>query len=309
MGFHDHDHSHEHGVGSANRRRLLIAIVIIAAVLVAEVVGAIVSGSLALLADAGHMLSDLIALVIALVATVVAERPASEKRTFGHRRVEVFAAFVNAGLLAAVVIGVAVEALSRLFAAEGSGVDATPMLLVAILGAAANVIALLVLRAGAKSTINMRAAYLEVLGDLVGSIAVIVSAVVILVTGFTAADAIASLLIVVLILPRVFAILRDVVAVLGQEVPRGTDVTLIREHVLAAPGVVDVHDVHVWAVTPGQNVFSAHVVVEDVVLAEGRASALLTSLDACLADHFDVEHSTFQLEPREHAEREPRQHP
>lgn len=308
MGFHDHDH-HDHGVGNANRRRLAIAIAIIATVLVVEVIGAAVSGSLALLADAGHMLSDLIALVIALVATAVAARPASSRRTFGHRRVEVFAAFVNAGLLAAVIISIAVEAVARLVSDEPLEVQATPMLIVAVVGALANVAALLVLRGGASSTINMRAAYLEVLGDLVGSIAVIVSSVVILATGFMPADAIASLLIVVLILPRVAVILRDVVAVLGQEVPRGTDVALIREHVLAAPGVVDVHDVHVWAVTPGQNVFSAHVVVEDAVLAGGGASALLASLDSCLAEHFDVEHSTFQLEPKEHADREPMQHP
>lgn len=307
MGF--HDHSHDHGVASANRRRLVIAIVIIAVVLVVEALGAVLSGSLALLADAGHMLSDLVALVIALVATVVAGRPPSARRTFGHRRAEVFAAFVNAGLLAAIVVAIAVEAISRLLTEEPTHVDAAPMLIVAVVGALANLAALLVLRGGAKSTINMRAAYLEVLGDLVGSIAVIASAIVILATGFGPADAIASLLIVVLILPRVFVILRDVVAVLGQEVPRGTDVALIREHVLAAPGVVDVHDVHVWAVTPGQNVFSAHVVVEDAVLQQGRASALLTHLDGCLAEHFDVEHSTFQLEPREHADREPMQHP
>ena len=307
MGFHDHDH-HDHAAGAANRRRLVIAIVIIASVLVVEVIGAVLSGSLALLADAGHMLSDLIALVIALVATVIAARPPSERRTFGHRRVEVFAAFVNAGLLAAVVISVAVEAVSRLGAPSGQ-VQALPMLVVAIVGALANVAALLVLRGGAASSINMRAAYLEVLGDLAGSIAVIASSIVILATGFMPADAIASLLIVALILPRVFIILRDVVAVLGQEVPRGTDVTLIREHVLATPGVLDVHDVHVWSVTPGQNVFSAHVVVDDAVLKGGGASALLIRLDACLADHFDVEHSTFQLEPPEHAAQEPLQHP
>lgn len=308
MGFHDHG-GHDHGVSTANRRRLVIAIVIISVVLVVEVIGAAVSGSLALLADAGHMLSDLVALVIALVATVVAARPPSARRTFGHRRVEVFAAFINAGLLAAVITAVAVEAVRRLAAGEAAEVQAVPMLVVAVIGALANVAALLVLRGGANSTINMRAAYLEVLGDLVGSIAVIASSIVILASGFEAADAIASLVIVALILPRVFIIIRDVIAVLAQEVPRGTDVTLIREHVLGVPGVLDVHDVHVWALTPGQNVFTAHVVVEDAVLQEGRASALLTSLDECLAEHFDVEHSTFQLEPQDHAESEPLQHP
>lgn len=308
MGFHDHDH-HDHGVGITNRRRLVIAIAIIALVLVVEVIGAAVSGSLALLADAGHMLSDLVALVIALIATAVAARPASSRRTFGHRRVEVFAAFVNAGILAVVIISISVEAVSRLLSDERVEVQAVPMLIVAVVGALANVAALLVLRGGASSTINMRAAYLEVLGDLVGSIAVIVSSIVILLTGFVPADAIASILIVVLILPRIIVILRDVLAVLGQEVPKGTDVALIREHVLARPGVVDVHDVHVWAVTPGQNIFSAHVVVRDDLLAAGGSSELLAALNACLAEHFDVEHSTFQLEPQSHADSEPLQHP
>lgn len=305
-----HNHDHSHGAGITDRRRLVIAIAIVAVVLVVEAVGAWLSGSLSLLADAGHMFSDLTGLVIALIATVIAARPASAHRTFGHRRVEVFAAFLNAVILTAVVVYVLVEAVSRFIESEPTTVQGVPMLIVATIGALANAAALLVLRGGAKSTINMRAAYLEVFGDLVGSVVVIISAIVILTTGFELADAIASLVIAALILPRVFALLRDVVAVLSQGVPRGTDVALIREHVLSKPGVVDVHDVHVWSVTPGQNVFSAHVVVEDSVFSSGvEASALLASLNDCLADHFDVEHSTFQLEPQAHADKEPQQHP
>jgi cobalt-zinc-cadmium efflux system protein len=301
------DHGHDHGAGAANRRRLGIAIAIVSAVLVVEVLGALLSGSLALFADAGHMLSDLTGLIVALVATVMAARPATDAQTFGHRRTEVFAAFVNAAILIVVVVSVAIEAIRRLVE-PSSGVQGGLMLAVAIVGSVANTAALLVLRGGARDSINMRGAYLEVLGDLVGSVAVAIGAVVILFTGFQRADAIASLAIAVLILPRAMSLLRDVVRVLSQSTPRGTDVSLIRQHVLGTAGVISVHDVHVWSITPGSNVFSAHVVVEPRVFREGRADALLDALSSCLADHFDVAHSTFQLEPAEHAEHEVEQH-
>lgn len=291
-----------------NRRRLAVAIAIIGTFLVVEVVGALISGSLSLLADAGHMLSDVTGLVIALIATLVAGRAPSETQTFGHRRVEVFAALLNATILLIVVGSVVVEAVRRLIATESAEVHTTPMLIVAAVGLVANLAALLVLRGGAADSINMRGAYLEVLGDLIGSIAVIIAGVVIMLTGFTLADVFASLFIAVLIVPRAVILLRDVIRVLSQAAPRGTDVALIREHVLSNPGVVDVHDVHVWSLTPGQNVFSAHVVVEASVFSRGETSALLEALNGCLADHFDVEHSTFQLEPVEHAATEPTQH-
>lgn len=290
-----------------NRTRLRIAIAIVSVVLVAEAAGALLSGSLALFADAGHMLSDLIGLVVALVAWHLAARPATDTRTFGHRRTEVLAALVNAAILIVVVVAVAAEAVGRLIAPPAA-VDARLMLLVAVVGAVANTAALLTLRGGAKDSINMRGAYLEVLGDLVGSIAVVIAAIVIMTTGFEPADGIASLLIAALILPRAVSLLRDVLRVLSQAVPRGTDVEVIREHVLATPGVVSVHDVHVWSITPGSNVFSAHVVVEGRVFANRQTDRMLDELSSCLADHFDVEHSTFQLEPAEHAEHETQQH-
>jgi cobalt-zinc-cadmium efflux system protein len=304
---HDNGHGHEHAVNLANRSRLLVAIAIVSVVLIVEVVGAALSGSLALFADAGHMLSDLTGLIVALVATVMAARPATDRHTFGSRRAEVFAAFINGAILLAVVVVVTVEAVRRLVE-PAPGVQATLMLAVAVIGAVANTAALLVLRGGAKDSINMRGAYLEVLGDLVGSIAVAIAAVIILLTGFDRADAIASLAIAVLILPRAASLLRDVLRVLSQGTPKGTDVTLIREHVLGTAGVVSVHDVHVWSIAPGSNVFSAHVVVEPRVFMEGRADELLDALSACLAEHFDVEHSTFQLEPAEHARHEVEQH-
>jgi cobalt-zinc-cadmium efflux system protein len=305
---HDHQggHSHDHA-GQANRKRLGIAIAIVATVLIVEVVGAYFSGSIALFADAGHMFSDLSGLIVALVATVVAARPATDRQTFGHRRAEVFGALINAGILLVVVVVIGIEAVQRLIE-PGDAVQGSLMLVVAIVGAIANAAALLVLRGGAGDSINMRGAYLEVLGDLVGSIAVAIAAVVILLTGFERADAIASIVIVVLILPRALVLLRDVVRVLSQAAPRGTDIAMIREHVLRTPGTISVHDVHVWSITPGSDVFSAHVVVEPSVFKEGRADTLLDSLSSCLSEHFDVEHSTFQLEPAEHAEHEVTQH-
>ena len=312
MGTSHSGHGHSHGLdrenNRANRSRLLITIGIIGTVFVIEVVGAILSGSLALLADAGHMLSDLTGLVVALTATVIAARPATDTQTFGHRRAEVFGAMINGLILVAVVIFIAVEALTRLLEPTVALVQAPLMLAVAVIGAVANTAGLLVLRGGAKDSINMRGAYLEVLGDLIGSVAVIIAAVVILLTGFARADALASLAIAALIIPRAFSLLSDVARVLSQATPRGTDIALIREHVLSKPGVVSVHDVHVWSITSGANVFSAHVVVESAIFSESRTDELLDALSSCLADHFDVEHSTFQLEPEEHADHEVEQH-
>lgn len=303
-----HSHDHDHAAGVTNRARLLIAIGIVTVFLVVEVVGAILSDSLALLADSGHMLSDLLGLIVALIAIGIAARPASDRQTFGYQRAEVFGALINGVLLAAIAIFVAVEGISRLVTPGDTEVASLPMFVVAIVGLGANIASALVLRGGAADSINMRGAYLEVLGDMFGSIAAIVAAIVILTTGFAGADAIASLVIAALIVPRAFSLLRDVVRVLSESTPPGTDVEQIRQHILGAAGVVDVHDVHVWAITSGAPVFSAHVVVEAEAFASGRTGALLDELSGCLAGHFDVAHSTFQLEPAEHAAHEEQFH-
>jgi cobalt-zinc-cadmium efflux system protein len=300
-------HGHSHGSG-ANRSRLTIAIAIVATVLVVEVIGAFFTGSLSLFADAGHMLSDLIGLVIALIATIVAARPANDRHSYGYQRAEVFGALANSLILIVVAVFVTYEAVSRLISSEPGEVRGGLMLIVAGIGLVANFGSLMILRGGAKTSINMRGAYLEVLGDLLGSIAVILAAVVILTTGFEKADAIASLLIAAMIVPRAISLLRDVVSVLSQSTPSAMDVQAIRTHILEEPGVVDVHDVHVWAITSGQYVFSAHVVVAREVFERGETGPLLDSLGACLTGHFDVEHSTFQLEPAEHARHEDQQH-
>ena len=298
---------HEHA--TSTRARLAIALAITAVVLVAEVIGGLLSGSLALLADAGHMSSDAIGLIVALIASVVAARPATARHTFGFRRVEVLAALVNGLLLSIVAVVVAIEGIRRLSGAESADITPVPMLIVAAGGLLANVVSMLVLRGGDRTSLNLRGAYLEVVGDLIGSLLAIIAAVVILTTGFVPADAIASLLVASLILPRAFFLLRDVVRVLTESAPRNTDVEQIRAHILETAGVVAVHDVHVWAITSGAPVFTAHVEVAPGLFESGETGALLDKLGECLQGHFDVAHSTFQLEPTGHADREEAAHP
>lgn len=299
-------HDHAHGV--SNRSRLLIVLGIVAVVLVVEVAGAFLSGSLALLADAGHMLSDLTGLVVAVIAATVAARPPSERQTYGYQRAEVFGALANGLILVGVAVFVTVEAVGRLMNQEDVSVATTPMLIVAVIGLLANVVAFFVLRGGDRTSLNMRGAALEVLGDLLGSVVVIVAAVVIATTGFTQADALGSLVIAAMIVPRAVVLLRDVLRVLSESVPADTSVAEIRSHILGTPGVLGLHDLHVWSITSGQRVFSAHVVVEPDALTGERATCMLDELSSCLADHFDVDHSTFQLEHPEHAAHEHQHH-
>lgn len=283
---------------------MLIVLGIVVAVLVLEVVGALLTGSLALLADAGHMFSDTVGLIVALMATIIAARPATDRATFGFQRAEVFGALINGGILLAVALVVGFQAVVRLLNPESVDIQSLPMLIVAVVGLVANIVAAIILRPQAAASINMRGAYLEVLGDLLGSIAAIVAAVVILTTGFMPADAIASLAIALMIAPRAVFLLRDAGRVLAESVPADTSVAEIRHHILGTSGVVDVHDVHVWAITSGHPVFSAHVVVTPEVFTNEETGRLLDELAECLSEHFDVAHSTFQLEPLEHAHHE-----
>lgn len=299
-----HDHSHR----DASRTRLAIVVPLVAIVLVVQLVGGLLTGSLALLADSGHLFSDLLGLVIAFVAIGIAGRPATDRHTFGYQRTEILAALLNGVILLVVAGGVAVEGITRLLEPSSVAVDAWPMLLVAGIGLVVNVVSLVLLRGAAARSLNMRGAYLEVLGDTLGSLGVIVAGVVILLTGYVQADAIASLLIAAAIVPRAAVLLRDVWRVLNESAPHGTDVDLIRRHIRDTAGVVDVHDVHVWAITSGEHVFSAHVVVHAAVFERGETGALLDALGGCLSEHFDVDHSTFQLEPAAHAAHEERHH-
>lgn len=298
-----HDHAPAGGLRNAGHRRLLtVALSLTVSVMIVQVVGAVLSSSLALLADAAHMFTDAAALVIALTATSIAARPADDRRTFGYQRAEVLGALANGVVLIVLSLWVGFEAVQRLLAPAEAEVQGGLMLVVAAAGLVANAVSMWLLSRAQKRSINVRGAYLEVLGDLIGSAAVIIAAIVIVVTGFVQADAIASLFIAVLIVPRAIGLLREVVVVLTESAPTGVQVAEIRRHLRDADGVVDVHDVHVWQLTRGAPVFSAHVVVDDAALADGRAARILASLQGCLAEHFDVEHSTFQLEPAGHVE-------
>ncbi|TYP82818.1 cation diffusion facilitator family transporter [Blastococcus xanthinilyticus] len=299
-----HGHAHAHGgpagtAGGAHRRRLATVLVLTLGVLVAEVVGAVLSGSLALLADAGHMATDALGIALALGAVTLAQRPARGRRTFGWQRAEILGAVANGLLLLGLAGFVVVEAVRRL--GERPDVAAGPVLAIAAVGLAVNVVGILVLHRGRDESLNIRGAYLEVLADALGSVVVIVAAGVIAVTGWTPADTVASLVIGALVLPRAWQLLRDALDVLLEAAPRGVDLEQVRAHILRVDGVLEVHDLHAWTITSGLPVLSAHVVVSDGALAAGHGGRVLDALCACLGDHFDVAHCTFQLEGAAHA--------
>ena len=300
---HGHGHRLEHGAGRAvDRSRLRVVLAVTVAVLVVELVGAWWSGSLALLADAGHMATDAGAVLLALAASYMAARPASARRTFGWHRAEILAALGNAVVLLAVCVYLFVEGVRRLV--EPPPVEAGPMLAFALAGLVANGVSLALLRDRQGSSLNMRGAYLEVLGDLVGSVVVVVAAVVVGLTGFLRADALATILIALVILPRAFLLAREALEVLLEATPGHIDPEEIRDHLLTMEGVVDVHDLHVWTITSGLPSLSVHVTVEDETLDRVGVGALLDRFSECVAGHFEVEHTTFQVEPASHQEHE-----
>jgi cobalt-zinc-cadmium efflux system protein len=284
-------HAYGESASARHRGRLQLVFAITLAIMIGEIVAGIVSGSLALLADAGHMLTDVAGIGLALVAIRLSARPASDDRTFGWYRLEILAAVINAVLLFGVAVYVLIEAWRRL--SEPPDIRSGLMLGVAGIGLVANAVSARLLMEGQRDSLNMRGAYLEVVGDLLGSIAVIAAGVIIAIWGLQIADPIASGVIGLLILPRTWHLLREAVDVLLEATPRGVDLEEVRRHILEMEGVSDVHDLHAWTITSGMNVVSAHVVMKDG--ADG--SDVLDRLGDCLSGDFDIEHSTFQLEP------------
>ncbi len=292
-----HDHAHAAG-READRSKLRWALLVTVTVLGVEVVGALVTGSLALLADAGHMATDAGAVVLALGASYVAGRGGGPRSTFGLHRAEVLAAVANAIVLLGVCGFVAWSGIERL--GDAPEVDAGAMLGFAAVGLGANAVSLSILQRSETGSLNLRGAATEVFGDLVGSVLAVLAALVILATGWQRADAIASLLIAALILPRAALLLRDAGAVLLELAPAGLDLDEVRAHVLELPGVVDVHDLHAWTITSGLPSLSAHVIVTDAALEARGVGAVLDDLCHCVGEHFDVRHTTFQVEPASH---------
>lgn len=299
---------HNHGPVASNRKRLAVAFSITATILGAEVVGAIITGSLALLIDAAHMLVDAGGLMLALVAANLTTRAATSKRTWGFARAEVLAATVQAAVLLAVGIFVFVEGVQRLI--NPPEIASGELIIFGIIGLLGNIASIVVLAGGRNSNFNLRAAFLEVVNDALGSVAVIVAAIIIATTGWTRADAVAAMLIGILILPRTFNLLRETIDVLLESTPRGLDLDSVRSHILELPHVQAVHDLHATQIATGLPILTAHVVVDDECFYDGHAPQMVDDLQKCVAEHFavSIEHSTFQLERAEHMEHEHETH-
>ena len=296
-----HDHSHAAG-RAEDRSRLRLVLAVTGSVLVLELVGAWLTGSLALLADAGHMATDAAAIVLALGASYVAARGGGPRSTFGLHRAEILAALVNAVVLLVVCGYLAYAGISRL--ADPQPVEAGPMVLFALVGLLANGVSLVILNRSHTDSLNMRGAMNEVLADLLGSVLAVVAGLLMLLWDLERADPLASLVIAALILPRSLVLLRDSAAVLLEVAPKGLDLDDVRAHLLEMPGVVDVHDLHAWTITSGMPSLSAHVTVSQETLDSEGVGRILDRLSHCTAEHFDVRHSTFQVEPTTHRDHE-----
>ena len=296
-------HQHPGSAAGADRRPLVAVLGIGVGILVLDVIGGLAANSLALLADAAHVMTDITGIALALGAIRLADRPASGTRTFGWYRAEVLAAGANALLLSGLAAFLLYQSWQRL--SQPTEVAGGLMLAVACVATMGNLVSLWLLRAPGERSLTLRGAYLEVLGDLLASVAVIVAALVVWVTGLDNADAIASALIGLLILPRAWSLLRESAEVLLEAVPHGLRLNDVRRHLLEAEGVDDVHDLHAWTITSGQPVVSAHVVLG----SSADPARVLDEVCRCLSADFDLEHSTIQLETSDRRRLEESAHP
>lgn len=282
---------HDHGGEIRYEKPLWIAFGLTLAFLVSEVVGAFVTNSLALLSDAAHMATDVIALAISLVAVRLSRKPADAKRTYGYARMEAIGALVNGGLLFLVAGYILWEAISRF--QQPAEVASTGMLVIATLGLVVNLIAMRLLKAGSGESLNVKGAYLEVWADMLGSVGVIIGALMIKATGWTVIDPVIAVLIGLWVLPRTWTLLRDAGQILMQGVPAGLDLDAVRAMMLAQPGVTAVHDLHAWALGSKEPILTAHVVVADVTV---DSEQVRTAIAATLNATFGIEHATLQVE-------------
>lgn len=306
-------HHHHHGIadpthGPAPRNRLIAALGITAAIFCAEVIGAYLTDSLSLLADAGHMLVDSSGLVIALVAANLMRRPRTDTHTWGYARAEVLAATMQASLLLFITLLVVVEAIKRIFAP--ADVTGPLMLWFALAGLIGNALSLLVLASSRRANLNLRAAFLEVASDALGSLAVMVAAALAWATGWGQWDTVASLLIAALMGPRAVILLRDAFTILMETVPKGLDLEEIRTHILTQPYVLDVHDLHISTIATGKVQLSAHVTVTEECFADAHVSRVLHCIQDCLTEHFpiSIEHCTIQIDTATHRDHEKLRH-
>ena len=266
-------HSHAQ-VRAGHERKLWIALGLTGSFMLAEVIGAFVTGSLALLSDAAHMMTDALALAISLVAIQVAKRPADRKRTFGYARFEILAAAFNALLLFAVAFYILYEAYQRL-------------------GLVVNLISMRLLSAASGESLNVKGAYLEVWSDMLGSVGVIIAALVIMFTGWGWVDSVVAAAIGFWVLPRTWTLLKASMNILLQGVPEGVDIEQVEQAIRSVPGVRDVHDLHIWALTSGKNVLSTHLVAD---ASQGTEQQILSRVTELLHEQFDISHATIQVE-------------
>lgn len=300
-GGHSHGHGQDEPTGSPSgahrfRGRLALTFALTAAFFVVELVVGVLSGSLALIADAGHMATDVLALGASLVATQVAGRPdGSGRRTYGSYRAEVFAAGFAVLLMLGVGVFIVSEAISRM--GTEVAVASTPMVVVGLIGLGVNAVGLIMLRTGAKQSINIRGAYLEVLGDAAGSVGVLVAGLLIRWTGSSVWDVVVAVIIGVFVLVRAFGLGRSVLRVLGQHAPEGVDPAAVEADLAAVPGVIEVHDLHLWVLTSGMNVATAHL----VSTPEADNHEVLDAATLVLAQRHHIDHATLQVEPADHS--------
>ncbi|GMV29104.1 MAG: cation transporter [Rhodanobacteraceae bacterium] len=286
------DSTDDHGIATAPERSLRIALVLTGTFLIAEVIGGIATNSLALLSDAAHMFTDVAALAIALLAIRIGKRAADRRRTFGYARFEILAATFNAVLLFLVALYILWEAADRF--RTPAPVQSTAMMAIAALGLVVNLISMRLLQASSEKSLNVKGAYLEVWSDLLGSVGVLVAGVVIQVTGWTLIDPIIAVLIGFWVLPRTWVLLKDSLNVLLEGVPSGMALENIEAEVKTIAGVVAVHDLHVWAVSSGKALLTAHVVRD--ATTDVADAALLAAVRERLKERFDVHHATLELE-------------
>ncbi|MFJ7140428.1 cation diffusion facilitator family transporter [Pseudomonas protegens] len=283
---------HSHGqVRAGHERKLWMALGLTGSFMIAEVIGAFVTGSLALLSDAAHMMTDALALAISLVAIQVAKRPADRKRTFGYARFEILAAAFNALLLFVVAFYILFEAWQRVQAP--AQIQSIGMLVIAILGLIVNLISMRLLASASSESLNVKGAYLEVWSDMLGSLGVIIAALVILFTGWGWVDSVVAAAIGFWVLPRTWTLLKESMNVLLQGVPDGIDIEQVEQGIREVPGVSDVHDLHIWVLTSGKNVLSAHLVAQLQGRDEQEVLARVTEL---LQERFEIAHVTLQVE-------------